>query len=442
MHITISITAPQGAVEQDLLTIDVGPGMTIADLKAVIESDIHIPSQTQVLYYNGHELQDDSMQLGQANIKQDDMLGLLVRNRQTQPRSTSRTTGSNSQTNTRGQSARGSSSGADAEMLRLQALGNPVILNQIRSQNQDLANAVHDQTRWSQIYEEMLRQHEENEAQKQRELALLNADPFNVEAQSKIEEMIRQERVIENLQHAMDHTPEAFGRVHMLYIDVEVNGHKVKAFVDSGAQTTIMSPDCAEKCGIMRLIDRRYGGQAVGVGTARILGRVHSAQIKIGNMFLPCSFSVLEGKDVDLLLGLDMLKRHQACIDLRKGMLIIQDAEVPFLGEADIPKMRERLPDEETVPGPAGMRTSAISGAVQPPLGGPESSESQQPRRTNVSNDPAPQNVGQPAMESSASRFPAADIAKLVELGMTRDEAINALEWAGGNVDIAASYIL
>ncbi len=181
--------------------------MTIADLKAVIQSDSRIPSHSQVLYHNGNELQNDSMQLGQANIKQDDMLGLLVRNRRPQQRSNPNQPGDASQSNSRGQMVRGNPS-TDAETIRLQALGNPVILNQIRSHNGDLADAVNDSSRFNQIYEQMLRQRDENEAQKQRELALLNADPFNVEAQAKIEEMIRQERVLENLQHAMDHTPE------------------------------------------------------------------------------------------------------------------------------------------------------------------------------------------------------------------------------------------
>ena len=218
----------------------------------------------------------------------------------------------------------------------------------------------------------------------------------------------------------------------MLYIDVEVNGHKVKAFVDSGAQATIMSPACAEACGIMRLVDKRFAGIARGVGTAAILGRVHSAQIKIGSLFLPCSFTVMEGKDVDLLLGLDMLKRHQACIDLSKDKLVIQGVEVSFLGEADIPKnMEEERAEEPKVAGPGGTTIGGRSGVVS----GPSSS------RATPSVTPAPAAAAAPPAQAQQPTFPQESIDQLVALGFSRDEAVNALAACGGNVEYAAGLL-
>lgn len=228
----------------------------------------------------------------------------------------------------------------------------------------------------------------------------------------------------------------------MLYVDVEVNGHKVKALVDSGAQTTIMSPSCAEACNIMRLVDKRFAGIAKGVGTATIMGRVHSAQIKIGSLFLPCSFTVMEGKNVELLLGLDMLKRHQATLDLARDKLVIQGVEVPFLGEADIPKdVEEALEEEPKVDGPGGTTIGGRSGTIsQPDTGagasGPSSSAPQEPAATPAQTQPVAR-----APVSAQPSFPQEAIEQLMQLGCSREQAINALQATGGNVEYAAGLI-
>ncbi|XP_078095081.1 protein DDI1 homolog 2 isoform X2 [Mustelus asterias] len=224
-------------------------------------------------------------------------------------------------------------------LLRDMLLANPHELSLLKERNPPLAEALlsGDLDKFTKVLRE---QQQERARREQERIRLLNADPFDLEAQAKIEEDIRQQNIEENMTIAMEESPESFGQVVMLYINCKVNGMPVKAFVDSGAQMTIMSQACAERCNIMRLVDRRWAGIAKGVGTQKIIGRVHLAQVQIEGDFLPCSFSLLEDQPMDMLLGLDMLKRHQCSIDLKRNVLVISTTgtETRFLSEAELPE--------------------------------------------------------------------------------------------------------
>jgi DNA damage-inducible protein 1 len=116
-------------------------------------------------------------------------------------------------------------------------------------------------------------------------------DPMSAEAQEHIAERIRMENVIRNLEDAFEHNPESFAQVVMLFVDVKLNGHPTTAFVDSGAQATIISKACAERCGILRLLDTRFSGVARGVGTATIFGRIHLALLDVAGQFFEVSLT-------------------------------------------------------------------------------------------------------------------------------------------------------
>ncbi|XP_040890078.1 protein DDI1 homolog 2 isoform X1 [Toxotes jaculatrix] len=353
--------------------LDVSPDLELRDFVALCELESGIPAGEIQITYVEQPLKDLTRALGTYGVKDGDVVVLRQADRRpppTQPafpglpqidfRSIT-VPGTSSSTSQRGairppqqapqqqrvpqpptpMAFRGSSPQGldDPALLQQMLLSNPHELSLLKERNPPLAEALlsGDLERFTKV---LLEQQQDRARREQERIRLLTADPFDLEAQAKIEEDIRQHNVEENMTIAMEEAPESFGQVVMLYINCKVNGHPVKAFVDSGAQMTIMSQACAERCNIMRLVDRRWAGIAKGVGTQKIIGRVHLAQVQIEGDFLPCSFSILEDQPMDMLLGLDMLKRHQCSIDLKKSVLLIgtTGTETRFLSEAELPE--------------------------------------------------------------------------------------------------------
>ncbi|GMY30783.1 protein DNA-DAMAGE INDUCIBLE 1 [Fagus crenata] len=398
--------------DEQIISLDVDPHESVENVKALLEVETSVPLQQQQLLYNGKEMKNID-KLSALGVKDEDLVMMVS------------TVASSASTNNLSFNPDGSAVNPGAFQKHLRSESN--VMAQLFQTDPELAQAVlgNDLNRLQDLLRERHRQRSDVRRQQEEELALLYADPFDVEAQKKIEAAIRQKGIDENWAAAIEHNPEAFARVVMLYVDMEVNGVPLKAFVDSGAQSTIISKSCAERLGLLRLLDQRYKGIAQGVGQSEILGRIHVAPIKIGNIFYPCSFTVLDSPNMEFLFGLDMLRKHQCIIDLKDNVLRVGGGEVsvPFLQEKDIPA---RFLDEERLSKQASSSgTPVTSGATDRSNNAPTGGQSSGGSRADTTQGPDFE----------------AKVSKLIELGFGRDAVIQALKLFDGNEEQAAGFL-
>ncbi|KAI3686157.1 hypothetical protein L1987_79830 [Smallanthus sonchifolius] len=407
MKITVMTT------DEQIITLEVDRNESVENMKALLEIESRIPLQQQQLLHNGKEMKN-SETLSSLGVADGDLVMMVS--------STSSMVSSSEVLNPDG-------SAVNPAAFQQQIRNNSDLMAQLLQSDPELAQIIigNDLNKLQDLLRRRHNQRSELRRQQEEEMALLYADPFDVEAQKKIEAAIRQKGIDENWAAALEHNPEAFARVVMLYVDMEVNGVPIKAFVDSGAQSTIISKSCAERLGLLRLLDQRYKGIAHGVGQSEILGRIHVAPIKIGNNFYPCSFVVLDSPNMEFLFGLDMLRKHQCMIDLKDNVLRVGGGEVavPFLPEKDIP--RQFLDEEKQLKEASSSGTRGSSGSAA------ERSNTPTPSGGQFSGSAHGGLTHGPEFE--------AKIGKLVELGFTRDAVIQALKFFDGNEEQAAGYL-
>ena len=125
----------------------------------------------------------------------------------------------------------------------------------------------------------------------------------------------------------------------------------VKAFIDTGAQVTVISLEAAKRCGLKEHIDFKYAGKAVGVaGSTRIVGRLRDITLVLVSDDGQCVRVVCKSAVVikeafslpglDLLIGLDLLSELNALINLSDNTITFEindensrfTSRIPFLG--------------------------------------------------------------------------------------------------------------
>jgi len=371
---SVTVVSQNGDGKSALVTV--GNTMTVGTLKVLIQEALDIPSERQILIVQGRMVTDDTLTIGSIGVTEGDLITVAAIATPGNAAAVHRAPDTASLTSTPAP-PRAAIDAANVpvdpglrfedlpadmppDIQREVFLKNPHLLRQLDHINPNMAAAIRsdDPGAFRAFLIEQQMQKFMGQRAESMEVQRLNDNPYDMEAQRAIEERIRREQVEMNRQLAMEHSPESFTRVLMLYVPIKVQDVDIQAFVDSGAQNTIMSQSCAERCGVMRLLDRRFAGQAVGVGTAKILGKVHLAQIKFGDSFLQCSFTVMEenlgDKNMEFLLGLDMLKRYQCQINLRENCLRLHTGDhfvdVPFLSEGELPESKGGTKKDSSAP--------------------------------------------------------------------------------------------
>ncbi|VVC29633.1 Hypothetical protein CINCED_3A015822 [Cinara cedri] len=416
--------------EDHLFILDVSEDLELINFKALCEVETGFPAQQIGLSHNGQLLGDEFKTMKNLGIHDGDVIFIERVTNNSAGRSLNTSTSSlisqfdfsriqvpgtsNSSQNTARQNRL-----KDAEYVKNLFLSSPEQLALLKQNNPRLAEALtsNNLEEFSKIMNEQMEDRKRREDQR---IKMLHASPFDSEAQKLIAEEIRQKNIEANMEAAMEYNPEMFGTVVMLYINCRVDGHPVKAFIDSGAQTTIMSSACAERCNIIRLVDTRWSGLAKGVGVQKIIGRIHMVQVAIENDFLTTSFSVLEDQPMEMLLGLDMLRRHQCCIDLEHNVLKIgtTGTQTPFLSESELPDCARLTASSDY--NIHKKEDSELRKAID---------ESKKMNQSDGSNS------------SSVQSFNETDIQELMNLGFSREQVIQELKKFGGNKNEALASL-
>ena len=231
-------------------------------------------------------------------------------------------------------------------------LTSPDDLNALFSSNPELFEAIvaEDTPKIESIVRKQVEEAEKKRKDEEMEyIRLMNSDPNDPEVQAKIAKIIQQKNIDENLRQAEEYMPETLFPVHMLFINLEINKKNVVALVDTGAQSTVMSQALCQKCELFNLCDTRFSGIAKGVGTSRIIGTVHAAQLKIQNKVLMAKITVIENSSIGFIFGLDNMRAHRCTIDLKENGLIFPSLGVTakFLSDGEIKKIKQLQEEQD-----------------------------------------------------------------------------------------------
>lgn len=321
--VQIQVTGKQIELEAD----ETNP---LDTFKGLIEEELKYPKEVQILFHLGRRIESMNVRpLKDIGIKNNDLVLLassddLKKNPELQI-------------------------DLNARAFIQLYLGNKILFNQIKDTRKELCEAILNQdVNFVIKYISSERKPEEKNLKKEEQKELNLLEP---EMQRKIERIINQVNIEENLESTQEYLPDSFVKVPMIFIDCSINKIPTQAFVDTGAQNTIITKNLAEKVGLAKLIDKRFKGVAIGVGKGGIIGRIHCAPLEVGGFYFPCSLTVIDSDtlSMELIFGLDNMRKYNCSIDLSTNLVNFLNGavKVKFIQEEKVQETFLAVPNSK-----------------------------------------------------------------------------------------------
>ncbi|RPJ87588.1 MAG: hypothetical protein EHM18_00375 [Acidobacteria bacterium] len=119
-----------------------------------------------------------------------------------------------------------------------------------------------------------------------------------------------------------DELPFELLQGHLIIVKAFLPGlvRKANLLIDTGATATVVSRDVAEQLSMDRISDGGVGTRASAFGAAIKVERVVLRQLHLGRRVIsrPCLAAELPWKEVDILVGLDILRSASLTVDYQK----------------------------------------------------------------------------------------------------------------------------
>jgi predicted aspartyl protease len=113
-------------------------------------------------------------------------------------------------------------------------------------------------------------------------------------------------------------------RSKTLHLPIEVNHYLVEGLVDTGASMSVMAASIVRELGLMHLVSGSETYKTASGAVTQALGRIEEVPIKIGEVQCNMTFMVVDTDSYDILLGLDLLIKIGAIVDIEQGLIQVR----------------------------------------------------------------------------------------------------------------------